>query len=333
MNALCVALIEIKLTCDERREMINLESHQVPQARSYKVEIMVGARGAQMISMVTHHTGTSPILIKEKLIMAKWTSSIQMGETSHLLSASSNPIEARASISLHLQIGPIHEKVEFLEVLGLAKNMPLDTASIIWYTKNIWLKTETIRFVNTSLVATVKMPEESLAMDVDKGKHREPYKASYAIARTVRLSPMSETFVWFRPSAGTTRLGETHDDLAGRYRALVAQGVVDKALRIPFVIELTNQSSLNTQLSESTKITKYSPGPLMCFKHTEEEDESDNVIAVQIHKAFKSKQEMMSEHYDMMQQDATFPEKHWTDTTHFRKQFTDFNYSFLEMIE
>lgn len=49
-----------------------LESHQLGKNSIYKVEIVVGARGAWTTLMAILDTGTDPILTKDKFVMAEW---------------------------------------------------------------------------------------------------------------------------------------------------------------------------------------------------------------------------------------------------------------------
>lgn len=100
-------------------------------------------------------------------------------------------------------------------------------------------------------------------------------------------------------------LPETNESLAGHHQKLAAQGIVDTAPEIPFNIEVTNLSNSCIKIAKIMYVTKYLPVSPMWFERPMEEDKLDNVNVVQIYKASKNKQEIIDEHYDTMQQNAS----------------------------
>lgn len=121
---------------------------------------------------------------------------------------------------------------------------------------------------------------------------------------------MSETFVQARSPAAGVRYLKTHENIAIRHLALMAQGIVDIAPEIPFDVKVANMLKSRIQLPMGMKVAKCLPVPPMWFETTAKKDKLDNVTAVQIYKAPKSKQEIIDKHYDTKQQGASFQEKH-----------------------
>lgn len=113
----------------------------------------------------------------------------------------------------------------------------------------------------------------------------------------------------------------------------VAKSIVATAPGTAFDVRVTDLSNSYAQRPKSMKVSKCTPVPSMWLVPTVEKDELDNVNAVQIYKALKSKPEIMDEHYDTTQQDAPFQDKHWRGTEQLNKEFSVFKQPFMEMME
>lgn len=126
---------------------------------------------------------------------------------------------------------------------------------------------------------------------------------------------------------------KTHDSLPGGHQAFVAQGIVDTAPGIPLDIKVPDLPNSYIQRSNGIMVAKCSSVLPMWFGPTAKEDELDNINAVQIYKAQKSKHEIMNEQYDTMHQDASHKEQRWKGTVQLNEELTDFKQSFMKMVE
>lgn len=224
--------------------------------------------------------------------------------------ASNNSAEADGFISLRLRIGRLREKVGSLVVPGLSTNMLVSTAFIRRYTKRISLEAETTNPVKLRPVTTAEAAEGCSALNVEKNEHRERVEAPRVIARSVRLSPMSETPLRVKTFAAGIHLVESGDNLAGTRQVLVAKGIVYTASEAPFDIKEENLSISYIKLPKDMKAAKCSLVPLIWSAPTMKEEENDNVNAVQIFEAQKSMQELIDDRYGTTKKDASLQENH-----------------------
>lgn len=164
--------------------------------------------------------------------------------------------------------------------------------------------------MNSSSVAIAEAVEEITATAVENDEHRKPVETPCVLARSVTLSPVSETLVQVKTSAGAIILRRTHKIFAGGHQAQVAQGNVYSAPRIPFDNKVANVSNSFIQLPKGMTVGKCSSVPPMWYEPTMEENEINNATAVQLYKASKSEKEIMNERYDTAKQDASLQERH-----------------------
>lgn len=161
---------------------------------------------------------------------------LQTVKISCLRSASNDSMEVKGFISLPVQKWSLYKKAGFVVVPGLTSNLLLGSSSISLFIEKISPRAGTISPISSGPVAIAEAAKKRLAMQVESDEHQKPVEEPCVITQSVRLPPMSETFVQVKASAGEIYSVETYKNLARRHQALVSLVIVDTVSATPFDI-------------------------------------------------------------------------------------------------
>lgn len=182
-----------------------------------------------------------------------------------------------------LRIDQLHELVQFLVVLSLARIMVLGKAITCQYIKKISSQPETI-----SPLAIAEGTTKISAMIVENAKYWETVGIPCMMAWAVSLSPMSETFAKVRTTVHGVHLVQSYGSISCKHQALLEHVIVKTASMIIFEIRATKQPKSDILLPNSKKVAKPTPIPPTWLSSIAKEHSYNSTVTVQICKAPKS---------------------------------------------